>query len=110
MGQFFSVWLSNSTGGPVFSLSEYGADAVFPGQSPNASVPAPASTYLPPGGNVSYWFIFNMDPKVSLESTQGLKVQYLVWQESSYGEILSDSGQWECGECSTAQARLVVLG
>jgi hypothetical protein len=112
MGPFFSVWLSNSTGGPVFSLSEYEADAVFPGQSPNASVPAPASTYLPPGGNVSYWFIFNMDPKVSLESTHGLKVQYLVWQEFSYGEILSDSGQWECGQCSNAQAKasLVVLG
>jgi hypothetical protein len=110
MGPFFWVWLTNETGGPVVSLNEYGLGAAFPGQYPNASVPAPGSTYLAPGGSDTYWFVFNMDPKIGLQSTQSLSLRYLVWQEFSYGEILTDSGQWECGQCSNAQARLVVLG
>ncbi|HVB95971.1 MAG TPA: hypothetical protein VND41_05160 [Nitrososphaerales archaeon] len=108
MGPFFDIWLKNDSGGPSFSSGEYDAAALFPGQSPNMSVPAPSSTYLPPDGSVSYWFIFNM-PDVTLNGTQGLKLQYLVWQEFSYGEILNDSGQWEC-PCSDTQVRLAVLG
>jgi hypothetical protein len=108
IGADFYVSLNNSVGQSVGN-GEYGTNAVFPGQYPNASVPAQnGGTYLPPGGRVTYWFIFYV-PNTGLKDTQNLRLQYLDWTEIGYGGTWMENGGFRC-PCQDTHVHLVVLG
>ena len=98
----------NNTAGPAIANGEYGANAVFPGQRPNAAVPAQnGGTYLSPGGGTTYWFIFYM-PNVALKDTPNLKLWYLGWPEWEYGGTWEGNGGFRC-PCVDVHVQLVVL-
>jgi hypothetical protein len=108
VGADFYFHLNNSMGSAIEN-GEYGANAVFPGQRPNASVPAQSGgTYLPPGGVVTYWFIFYL-PNIALKDTPNLKLWYLSWPEWEYGGAWEGSGGFRC-PCMDTHVGLVVLG
>jgi len=101
------VHLNNSMGSAIAN-GEYGANAVFPGQHPGASVPAQnGGADLPPGGVATYWFIFYV-PNITLKDTSNLKLWYLGWPEWEYGGAWEGNGSFAC-PCVDTRVQLVVL-
>jgi hypothetical protein len=76
---------ANNSAGQSIANGEYGADAVFPGLSPNASIPAVGGgVHLPPGASVTYWYIFYA-PKVAVSDVHDLTLHWLSYAEVEYG-------------------------
>ena len=107
MWNYFSVTLTNGTA-PAADFSARNPSAVFPGQFPNTSAPA-SPAELPPHSSATYWFLFGSESAVSLNGTRNVKLKQMVWHEYDYGEVMSEYGQWECGQCTDLQTRVLVL-
>jgi hypothetical protein len=109
IGLSFWVWLSNSAGAPVEN-GEFGANALFPGQHPNASIPSQnGGLYLPPGAKASYWLIFVL-PGVNQSNAHDLSLQYLMMWEQHYGGKYEGGGAFACGPCERLDVHLTVTG
>ena len=78
------------------SNSEYGANAVFPGQYPNSSIPAQGGgVFLPPGSSRTYWYIFYM-PQVPASDIPNLKLNLISVNDQLYGGDWEGGGSFRC--------------
>ncbi len=111
IGLGFGVSMSNTEGPLVGNGGEFGADALFPGQHPSASMPSQnGGVYLPPGAKVSYWLIFTLPPSVNQSNSHNLSLQYLVYREVSYGGNWKGGGGFACGPCEKPNVDLILVG
>jgi hypothetical protein len=110
IGPTLLVSVNNSLGQQIMN-SEYGAGAWFPGEYPNASIPAASGgVFLPPGTKVTYWFIFYM-PDVTFSDMPNLKLYALALTEFSYGGTWEGNGGFSCTPvpCQSPQTELIVI-
>ena len=93
------------------SNSEYGANAVFPGQYPNSSIPAQGGgVFLPPGSSKTYWYIFYM-PQVPAGDISNLKLDLISMNELQYGGDWVGGGSFRCipVSCQDPATDLIVV-
>jgi hypothetical protein len=93
IGPFYVV-ISN--GGSEIGNSEYMANAKFPNEFPNQTIPSTnGGLYLPPGSKADLWLIFYV-PTSNVNSISNLKLQYLLFQETIYGGAYRGGGAYDC--------------
>lgn len=102
---------NNTTPAQHAGNGEYGADAIFPGQYPDRSVPAVSGgVYLPPKASATYWFLFYL-PNVSIKDIPNWKLYTLSLVNPEYGGTWDGGGGFSCVPvpCQDPMTELIVL-
>jgi len=75
----------------------YGANAAFPGEYPNYSLPLASGGYnLSPGRSITCWFLFVILYHANSQGASGMTLKQFMFTENSYGGIYDGNGGYSC--------------
>ena len=89
------LYVNASDGALPEVTSEYGANAYFPGEHPNGTVPITGGAFLPPGTARTYWFVFYM-AGAAAKDIPSIKLHLVVLPENEYGGDWEGGGSFRC--------------